>query len=313
MKKVIFAIIALLAATQHPTAIAQEHLEVGLRAICPKEAKAQMNFLASDEMQGRKAGTAYGRISARYIAAELEELGLQPIFDYYSAMLRDNPDKPTEMQNVLAVIPGRDTTKSVIIGAHYDHLGVDEHGDVYNGADDNASGVVVVLQVARAIVAAGETPDVNIVFALWDGEEGGLTGSRHYVEELHDTLSVKSYVNLDMVGRIGKSAQKPEQISFIYTENDAFLKETMGVIMEEYDFEGISPDYRPASNKMGGSDNAYFNRNGVPIVFWHSGVHADYHKVSDSVEKLSWPKIMDVARASYVLMWRLSQLAAEQD
>ncbi len=305
MKKITLLLLIIIANVQY--SLAQDYLQVGLDAISEREARAQMDFLASDEMQGRMAGTPYGRISARYIAAELQELGLQPQFDHYSTALRQSPDKLTPMQNVLAIIPGRDTTKSIIIGAHYDHLGVDKNGDVFNGADDNASGVVAVLQVARAIVAAGETPGVNIVLALWDGEEGGLTGSKHYVEELHDTLSVKSYINFDMVGRIGRSAQRPEQISFIYTENDAFLKDTMSSIMAEYDLKGIAPDYRPASNKMGGSDNAYFNRNGVPIVFWHSGVHDDYHKVSDTVEKLSWPKIMDVARASYLLVWKLAQ------
>ncbi len=298
---------------------AQDFLQKGLDAMSETEARAQMKFLASDEMQGRFTGTPFAKISAEYIASELKELGFSPeIMDFKGVSFGEEGvdyknrknKKEVDMRNVLATIKGKDTTRSVILGAHYDHLGLDSLGNVFNGADDNASGVVVVLQVARALKAAGETPDVNIVLAFWDGEETGLNGSKYYVEQLEDTMAVKAYVNLDMVGR-NDTPDKPQRISFIYTEDDVFLTEHFSEVMEDYKFEDLAPDYRPVSDKMRGSDNAYFNQNGVPIVFWHTGAHPDYHKITDTADKLNWEKIMDLSRANYVFMWELAEYAAE--
>ena len=108
------------------------------------------------------------------------------------------------MDNVLAYIPGKRSDEYVIVGAHFDHLGVDEtlaDDKIYNGADDNASGVSAVLQIARAFALSGEKPLRNVIFAFWDGEEKGLLGSKHFVQHCPFLKQIKGYLNFDMIGR----------------------------------------------------------------------------------------------------------------
>ena len=107
------------------------------------------------------------------------------------------------LSNVLAVLPGKKTDEYVVVGAHLDHEGVynDVAGDkIYNGADDNASGVAAVLQIMKAFVASGVQPERTVVFAFWDGEEFGLLGSQYFTDHFAEMSKVKGYLNFDMVG-----------------------------------------------------------------------------------------------------------------
>ena len=106
------------------------------------------------------------------------------------------------LRNILGKIEGKNPNEIVIIGAHYDHIGYDpmlEGDQIYNGADDNASGVQAVLQVARAFLATGEQPERTVIFAFWDGEEKGLLGSRYFAMNYPDIKKVKGYLNYDMI------------------------------------------------------------------------------------------------------------------
>ena len=171
---------------------AQTNVEKGLQSINRSSAEATINFLASDELQGREAGFHGSRVTSEYIVSLLQWMGVSPLADCYfqpfdayrkerqkKGRLEVHPDsivklkqevhQKLSMRNVLGMIPGKNTKEYVIVGAHFDHLGIDPalDGDqIYNGADDNASGVSAVLQIARAFLASGQQPERNVIFAL---------------------------------------------------------------------------------------------------------------------------------------------------
>ena len=209
------------------------------------------------------------------------------------------------MNNVLAVIPGK-SKECVIVGAHYDHVGIDTTivGDnCFNGADDNASGVSAVLQIARAVKKMRKTPERSIIFAFWDGEEKGLLGSKYFVENCAFLSDVSAYMNFDMIGR--GPVDKPKHLTYFYTaSHPAFgdwLKEDMSV--RAFSF---IPDYRAWERPTDGSDNAYFARNGIPIVWYHTEGHPDYHRPSDTADKIDYEKMIDITRAAFLCAWRLA-------
>ena len=194
----------------------------GVASINLATAEAHINFLASDELEGREAGWKGGRIAGNYIISCLKQMGLQPLFEdgYVQpfeachaerqvrgkrwevhpdsiSKLKQGTHQSLDMRNILCKIEGKNPNEIVIIGAHYDHLGYDPmlKGDqIYNGADDNASGVQAVLQVAKAFLATGEQPERTVVFAFWDGEEKGLPCRRvrYILQQLAPILSFYS-------------------------------------------------------------------------------------------------------------------------
>ena len=199
----------------------------GLDVINRANAEAYIGFLASDALEGREAGFRGGRIAGEYIVSNLKTMGIEPLFEsYYQpfeaynkerqkkgrfqvhpdsiAKLKQGVHQKLSMNNILGKIEGKNPNEYVIIGAHYDHLGFDPmlDGDrVYNGADDNASGVSAVLQVAKAFLATGVQPERTVIFAFWDGEEKGLLGSKYFVQ----TFSEMDKVNAPHCMEIGTS------------------------------------------------------------------------------------------------------------
>lgn len=200
----------------------------GVETINRATAEAHIGFLACDELEGREAGWKGGRIAGNYIISCLKQMGIKPLdgdyiqpFDVYHAerqvkgkRWQVHPDSIAELKkvvhqklalrNILGKIEGKNPNEIVIIGAHYDHIGYDpmlEGDQIYNGADDNASGVQAVLQVARAFLATGEQPERTVIFAFWDGEEKGLLGSRYFAMNYPDIKKVKGYLNYDKIGR----------------------------------------------------------------------------------------------------------------
>ena len=222
---------------------AQSPQEKGLQSISRTSAKAIVGFLADDELQGREAGMHGSRLAARYLASCLKEAGIAPLekdnyyqpFEAYNkerqqrgrwqvhpdsiAILKQGVHRILQMSNVLGTIPGERPDEYVIVGAHFDHLGVDEtlaNDRIYNGADDNASGVSAVLQIARAFLATGQKPLRTVIFAFWDGEEKGLLGSKYFVQSCPFISQVKGYLNFDMIGRNNKPEQ-PQHVVYFYT------------------------------------------------------------------------------------------------
>lgn len=303
----------------------------GLETINRASAEAHIGFLASDELQGREAGYLSGRIAGQYIVAYLKTLGLQPLygdsffqpFEAYRkerqrkaryqvhpdsiALLKQEVHQKLSLRNVLAKIEGKNPNEYVIVGAHYDHLGLDPllDGDqIYNGADDNASGVAAVLQIARAFLATGVQPERTVIFAFWDGEEKGLLGSEYFVQSCSFVKQIKGYLNFDMIGR-NNDESKPRHVVYFYTEAHPVFGDWLKNDIKEYGLK-LEPNYRPWDRPVGGSDNASFAERDIPVIWYHTDGHPDYHLPSDHADRINWEKTVDITKASFLNMWNLA-------
>lgn len=309
---------------------AQSPIEKGLNTINKENAEAYIGFLASDELEGREAGFQGGRIAGEYIVSNLKTMGIAPLgesyyqpFEAYNkerqkrgrfqvhpdsiAQLKQGVHQKLSMRNILGKIEGKNPNEFVIIGAHYDHLGFDPmlDGDqIYNGADDNASGVSAVLQVARAFLASGQQPERTVIFAFWDGEEKGLLGSEYFVQNCSFLKDVKGYLNYDMIGRNSNEAV-PEQVDYFYTEANKAFGDWLKNDIKTYNLN-LKPIYHAWDKPVGGSDNGSFAKRDIPIIWYHTNGHPDYHMPSDHVEKINWDKIVDITKASFLNMWNLA-------
>lgn len=309
---------------------AQSPEQKGLDVINKENAEAYIGFLASDELEGREAGFRGARIAGEYIVSNLKTIGISPLFNsYYQpfeaynkerqkkgrfqvhpdsiAGLKQGVHQKLSMNNILGKIDGKNPNEYVIIGAHYDHLGVDPmlNGDqIYNGADDNASGVSAVLQIAKAFLATGEQPERTVIFAFWDGEEKGLLGSRYFVQSFPEIDKVKGYLNFDMIGRNNNEA-KPSQVVYFYTEAYPAFGDWLKNDIKKYNLN-LTPDYRPWDKPVGGSDNASFALLDIPVIWYHTDGHPDYHMPGDHTEKINWDKVVNITKASFLNMWNLA-------
>jgi len=262
--------------------------------------RAHVVWLAAPEREGRGIGTRGLEDAAGYIARQLEGMGLTPGGDNGTWMQRftttATPDgRPRELANVVGVLPGSRPElagQTVVIGAHYDHLGFgwpDPHegsaGRIHPGADDNASGVAVMLELARAM-AAGEKPPRTIVFVAFTGEEEGLVGSKHYVE--HPPFPVEktlAMINLDTVGRLGSNT-----LSVLATGT---ATEWQHIFRGVSYVVGVESRLIPAS--YAASDQKSFIDHGVPAVQLFTEPHADYHRPQDTADKVDVEGLVKVA------------------
>ncbi|HSC58746.1 MAG TPA: M20/M25/M40 family metallo-hydrolase [Gemmatimonadales bacterium] len=299
-----------------------------------------LSALADDSMQGRLTGTPGADRAAAFVAAEMARVGLKPLGDsgYFQRVALESvtyPPRPgspagalphTRLvllhelsdldtvpapqrrhgQNVLGEIEGSDPVlkhEVVLIDAHYDHLGVGRpvNGDsIYNGADDDASGVTTVLEVARAI-AAGPRPKRTIIFAAMTGEEVGLLGTRWYLA--HPAVPIAEMaanLEVEMIGRPDSLAGGPGKAWLT-----GYERSTLGDELKSHGIP-IVPDPRPDQHFFERSDNIAFARAGVPAHTLSSfGLHADYHEPSDDfahVDLDHMTKVIDAAVAAVRLM-----------
>lgn len=321
--------VAFLGATA--SCMAQRGLKKGLSSIHPTKAQAHISFLASDELQGRESGKNGADIASQYIAAQLKLIGILPLSTsgyfqlFYAYRKTDTPGRRFQihpdsiascyattheklcMRNVLGMIPGKRKNEYVIVGAHFDHLGINTSlkGDqIYNGADDNASGVSAVLQIANAFVESGKQPLRNVIFAFWDGEERGLLGSRFFTSNCSFINEIKGYLNFDMIGRNNK-AENPEHVVYFYTEAYPSFEEWLKRDIKKYKLH-LKPNYRPWNKPVEGSDNASFAIKEIPIIWYHTDAHPDYHQPTDHPEKLNWNKVTEITKSSFLNVWNLA-------
>lgn len=257
-------------------------------------------WLAAPEREGRGVGTKGLDDAAEWIAARMREFGLEPGGDggtYFQSFTSANtPTKqPATLRNVIGVLRGTKAEwagQSALLTAHYDHLGrgwPDVHagdaGKVHPGADDNASGVAVMLELARAL-AAGDRPQRTIAFVAFTGEESGLQGSKHWVEHpvfpLEKTIGV---INLDTVGRLFD-----KKVSVLATGT---ASEWQHIFRGAGFVTGVEP--RLIAEALESSDQKSFIDKGVPAVQIFTEPHADYHRPGDTADKLDGPGLVKVA------------------
>lgn len=261
-----------------PYALADQNS--GLRVITTDHAQAIVGALADDAMKGRAAGKAGGHKAGDWIAKRLQELGVDAPAEGYFQPFGSN------MRNVLGTIPGT-STETVVIGAHYDHLG--PGNGIYNGADDNASGCAAVLEIARAFKASGVKPRRTVVFAFFDGEELGKLGSKHYTSVDRSTVMM---INFDMVGRMHR---RTVRLSGMQTSphNTAWVDAAAAKVarLRVKRLDGVSSS----------SDHAAFHAYGVPILMLHTSQHTDYHQPSDESRRIDHDGIVKIAKLGFLL------------
>ncbi len=209
-----------------------------------------------------------------------------------------------QVRNVIGIVEGNDPDQVIVLGAHYDHEGMAD-GYIWNGADDNASGTVGVLTVAKAIMETGMKPEKTIIFALWTSEEKGLLGSRYYVDNLPYPLKdLRLNVNFDMISRY-VSDEEPNKVTMTYTSTCPGFKELTEGNIKKY---GINLDviYEPSDDPPGGSDHRSFVKVGVPIMRFKLGFREEYHTPADEIETLNWDIMEKIIKINFTDVWELA-------
>jgi hypothetical protein len=235
------------------------------------------------------------KINFRDIKQEYaQHLNCSPVVNKYLFRINLQVDVDTLIvQNVIGVLPGLDTTKTVILGAHYDHLGK-RGNDIYYGADDNASGVAGLLALAGRWTESLTVPPCNIIFASWTAEEKGLIGSEYFVSTLSAPEKVKLYINMDMISRSVSEDTAGRQLSIGTRAEDEFIRE----IARESNLALARPFELDLWDVTGhsGSDYASFTAKNIPIMTYNSGLHNDYHTPRDISANADLVKMGDVLR-----------------
>jgi len=228
-------------------------------------------------------------------------------------------------QNVIAVIEGSDAklkNEYVAIGAHYDHVGIGTpaQGDsIYNGADDDGSGTVAVMAIAEAF-ARGPRPKRSILFVWHCGEEKGLWGSRYLMENpLVPLPQIVAQLNIDMIGRSKKDGDaNPENAELtganeVYVIGSKMMSTDLGVLSERVNksyfnltFNYKYDDPNDPNRFFFRSDHFNYAQKGIPIIFYFTGVHEDYHQASDSSDKIDYQRMEKITRTIYATAWELA-------
>jgi hypothetical protein len=276
------------------TAAAEEAgktLTPAAETITAAEAKRHVDVLADDQFEGRASGSRGGRAAGGYLASELQKVGLKGLGDdggFFQSYAGG--------RNLLALWEGSDPVlkkQYVMLGAHYDHVGYGNRsnsygpfGYVHNGADDNASGVAGLLEVVQAFAALPERPKRSIVFALWDGEEQGLLGSKHWVG--HPTVPLKNvvlYTNLDMIGRLRNARVEVYGTRTSQGLRQMISRSNPGNLWLDFTWE-----------MKENSDHYSFYERNIPAIMFHTGLHDNYHRPSDDAHLINHTGIEHVAR-----------------
>jgi hypothetical protein len=276
-----------------------------LASIKADDLRRHQVYLTSDELEGRAAGSPGGFKAAAYLEGECKRLGLKPAGKDAGFFF---PFGDKGMKDVVAMWPGTDGNDEwIALAAHYDHLGRKD-GEIYRGADDNASGTSVLLEVAEAAVM--RRFHRSIVFFWFDGEELGLFGSKAWIAA--PTLRVEScaaMLNIDMVGR-----NDPKQLIVCLEKDDAGQPKypvwAAAIRESEAPFD-VKFDWSSADYLIRRSDNWPFMERGVPAAFFTAGLHADYHKPQDTIDRIDFAKEERVGRVIYSIVARCADHAGQ--
>jgi hypothetical protein len=206
-------------------------------------------------------------------------------------------------RNIIGMIEGEDPDQIVVVGAHYDHLGKFS-GDIYNGSDDNASGTVAVLEIAKACLATGVKPKRTIVFAAWDAEEMGLYGSNYFLKH-PVSKGIFANINFDMISRNPSNDSKGTYCKVVYTKPYGILKTNTERFIKENNLKLVA-DFNSDEIPSYGTDSDSFAEEGIPIIFFESGMHTDYHKPSDESSRANLIKMTEIIRLGFLTVWELA-------
>jgi Zn-dependent M28 family amino/carboxypeptidase len=250
-----------------------------------------LSVLAHDSMEGRAAGTEGGARARRFLAGRLAEARIEPLGTNFDAAFELPEGRGTGV-NLVALLPGAVSSPYIVLSAHYDHVGVRD-GQIYNGADDNASGTAMALEIAR--VLRSEPAHHPVILVLFDAEEGGLRGARHFVAEPPVPLAdIALNVNLDMVARA----------EGVLWAGGAFHTPALRPVLESVaDRAPLAlrlghdrPDAPEGDDWTTQSDHGAFHAAGIPFVYFGVEDHPDYHRPTDDFEAVNPADFVGAAR-----------------
>lgn len=247
----------------------------------------RLSALSADSMEGRLAGSVGGARARAWLLRELSSIGVKPLSERFEMpfTLRQRTPSPDSIgTNIIARIPGTKGSGPVLVlSAHYDHVGI-RNGQIYNGADDDASGCVALLAIAEQLLKA--PPQHDVILAFFDAEEGGLQGARAFVANPPLPLSrVAVNVNLDMVARQDGGALWVAGTSHTPALKPLAEQAAKGASVR-IRFGHDTKDLKPGDDWTNSSDHGAFHAKGIPFLYLGVEDHADYHKPGDDAEKV---------------------------
>lgn len=276
--------------------------EAAKNSIQESELKEMLVWMADDEREGRMSGKKGNVATAEFIKKKFESFGLKTEMQKFS-IKRMNPGPKNEVgddftHNIIGIIEG-ETDREIIVGGHMDHIGYGPQMSrsnqiaVHNGADDNASGSVSVIEIAEAF-SKMDKPRHTLKFICFSAEEMGLIGSRHYVAQLSKEQrdKIDLMVNFDMVGWL-----KGKDLTVAGIQNIPELVKIAARLDDNYSF-GV----RAGAAGSGGSDHAPFGNAGIPIAFFHTGLHDHYHKPSDDIDKIDFAGQTELTKFAFEMI-----------
>lgn len=330
MKKIFIlplAFLALSCSTTKSNSVKKDYAKADvtkyMNTISEADLKKHLYIVASDEMEGRNTGSEGQKKAGRYLISQYEANGIsypKGAENFYQKvpseyMSKAFSPKLPDSENIWAYIEGTEKPNEVlVISAHYDHIGM-KNGEVYNGADDDGSGTVSVLEIAQAFAQAkkdGYGPKRSILFLHVTAEEYGLHGSRYYSE--HPLFPIDSTIadlNIDMVGR--RDVEHTDNGNYVYLIGSDRLSTDLHNISEEANkkYTHLDLDYKfnernDPNQFYFRSDHYNFAKKGIPIIFYFNGVHADYHGADDTPEKIEYNLLAKRAQLVFVTAWELA-------
>lgn len=289
--------------------------------ITAEQLKTHLYQFADDKMEGRMTGEPGQKMAAEYLKNFYIAQGIASPYaneNYYQnipATYFSRMKEPKSSENVVAYIKGSEMPDELIVlSAHYDHVGMRE-GEIYNGADDDGSGTVALLEIAEAFQKAvkdGNGPKRSILFLHVTGEEIGLYGSKYYTENpifpLENTLC---NLNTDMIGRI--APEKKDTPNYIYLIGSDKLSQELHDLSEMVNSEYINLELDYTFNDENDpnrfyyrSDHYNFAKNNIPVIFYFNGVHEDYHKPTDTPDKIEYELMAKRTQLIFQTAWEIA-------
>ncbi len=291
-------------------------------SISADDIRKHMYIYAGDAMEGRMTGSKGQKLASEYLRNFYQDQGIaSPIEEnnYYQNIPAEyftRMDDPQPSENVVAFIKGSEKPEEVIIlSAHLDHVGKDKDGNVYNGADDDGSGTIAMLEMAEAFQKAvkdGKGPKRSILFLHVTGEEIGLLGSKFYTDNpLFPLENTVCNLNTDMIGRIDPN--KESNPDYIYLIGSDKLSQTLHDVSEEMNSKYVNLELDYTFNDEDDpnrfyyrSDHYNFAKNNVPVIFYFNGVHEDYHKITDTPDKIEYDLMERRTKLIFHTAWEIA-------
>jgi Zn-dependent M28 family amino/carboxypeptidase len=209
-----------------------------------------------------------------------------------------------QVRNIIGIIEGKKPDEFIVLGAHYDHMGMND-GYIWNGADDNGSGTVGVMTIAKAIMGTGVKPEKSVIIALWTAEEEGLLGSRYFVANPgFPKDQIKLNVNFDMISRY-ISDDKPDKVVMTYTASKSSFRDLTATNLKKHNIS-LDVEYQPSDDPPGGSDHRSFVAAGIPVMRFKPGHREEYHTPADEVSTIDWDIMEKIVKISFLNTWELA-------